>query len=76
MDNVDCVQLASKSRLPYRTDDSVFWDTSALSLSCADPTDGNSGPFVTGVFNRDGPCDGTTNSWAGLIAAAKFTPVG
>ena len=59
-----------------RSDDSVFWDTSALALSCADPTDGNSGPFVTGEFNRDGPCDGTTNSWADLIPGAKFTPVG
>jgi hypothetical protein len=59
-----------------RTDDSIFWDTSTLANTCADPTNGNSGPFVTGEFNRDGPCDGTTNSWAGLIPAAKFTPVG
>ena len=59
-----------------RSDDSVFWDTSTLALSCADPTDGNSGPFVTGEFNRDGPCDGTTNSWAHLIPGAKFTPAG
>jgi hypothetical protein len=47
-----------------------------LGNSCADPTNGNGGPFVTGEFNRDGPCDGTTNTWAGLIPAAKFTPVG
>jgi hypothetical protein len=32
--------------------------------------------IITGEFNRDGPCDGTTNSWAGFIPAAKFTPVG
>ena len=55
-----------------RTDDSIFWDTRVQSQTCASPTDGNSGPFVTGEFNRDGPCDGTTNSWAGLVPAAKF----
>ena len=59
-----------------RTDDSIFWDTSTLGNTCADPTNGNSGPFVTGDFNRDGPCDGTPNTWAGLIPAARFTPVG
>jgi hypothetical protein len=54
--------------------DSIFWDTRTLGNSCADPTSGNGGPFVTGEFNKDGACNGTANSWAGLNPAAKFTP--
>ena len=59
-----------------RTDDSIFWDTATAANSCAAaPPNGNSGSFVTGDFNRDGPCNGANNSWAGFIPAAKFTPV-
>jgi len=59
-----------------RTDDTIFWDTATAANSCATaPPNGNSGPFVTGEFNRDGPCNGANNSWAGFIPAAKFTPV-
>ena len=49
-----------------RTDDSIFWDTRNGTLSCGSPM----GPSD---FNRDGPCDGAPNSWAGLVPAAKFT---
>jgi len=58
-----------------RTDDTIFWDTATAANSCAAaPPNGNNGPFVTGEFNRDGPCNGANNSWAGFIPAAKFTP--
>ena len=49
-----------------RTDDSIFWDTRVGGNSCGSP-------FVPGDFNRDGPCDGAANSWAGFVPAAKFT---
>lgn len=56
-----------------RYDDSIFWDTRAQGFTCAAaPPDGNNGPFVTGVFNKDGACDSATNSWAGLVPAAQF----
>jgi hypothetical protein len=55
-----------------RYQDSIFWDTRILANTCADPTNGNGAPFTTGAFNKDGPCDGTTNSWAGFIPAAAF----
>ena len=56
-----------------RYDDSIFWDTRVQAFSCADPTNGNGGPFVTGVFNKDGACDGTPNTWAGLVPSAQFS---
>ena len=56
-----------------RYQDSIFWDTRVQAFSCADPINGNGGPFVTGVFNKDGACDGTPNSWAGFVPAAQFT---
>ena len=55
-----------------RYQDSIFWDTRILANTCGDPTNGNSAPFTTGAFNKDGPCDGTPNSWAGFIPAAAF----
>ena len=68
------VGLAPKVRVGLdRYQDSIFWDTRVQAFSCADPTNGNSGPFVTGVFNKDGACDGTPNSWAGLVPAAQFS---
>ena len=68
------VGLAPKVRVGLdRYQDSIFWDTRVKAFSCADPTNGNSGPFVTGVFNKDGACDGTPNSWAGLVPAAQFS---
>ena len=68
------VGLAPKTTVGHaRYDDAIFWDTRSQGFSCAAPApDGNSGPFVTGVFNLDGPCDGAHNSWAGLVPAAKF----
>ena len=45
-----------------RTEQSIFWDTRTLGNTCG-------APFVTGDFNRDGPC----TDWAGNIPAAKFT---
>ena len=57
-----------------RYEDSIFWDTRVQAFTCAAaPPDGNSGPFQTGVFNKDGACDGANNSWAGLVPAAKFS---
>lgn len=69
------VGLAPKARVGLnRYDDSIFWDTRVQGFTCAAAApDGNSGPFVTGVFNKDGACDGATNSWAGLVPAAQFT---
>ena len=49
-----------------RTDDSIFWDTRGGGNTCGSP-------MVPGDFNRDGPCDGAPNSWAGFVPAAKFT---
>ena len=45
-----------------RTEQSIFWDTRIPGNTCG-------APFVTGDFNRDGPCTG----WVGNIPAAKFT---
>ena len=45
-----------------RTEQSIFWDTRTPGNTCG-------APFVTGDFNRDGPCTG----WAGNVPAAKFT---
>jgi hypothetical protein len=45
-----------------RTEQSIFWDTRIPGNTCG-------APFVTGDFNRDGPC----TNWAGNIPAAKFT---
>jgi hypothetical protein len=56
-----------------RAPDSIFWDTRYQGFTCADPVSGNTGPFVTGEFNRDGSCDGTPNSWNGYVPAAAFT---
>ena len=68
------VALAPKVRVGQdRTPDSVFWDTRFLGFTCgAAPADGNGGPFDVGVFNQDGPCNGTTNSWEGYVPAAQF----
>jgi hypothetical protein len=55
----------------------IFWDTSYAGFTCADPTNGigSLSPFQTGVFNLDGPCNGTPNSWQGLVPAIKVTSV-
>lgn len=45
-----------------RVDQSIFWDTRVGGNSCG-------ATFVTGDFNRDGPCSG----WVGFVPAAKFT---
>ena len=45
-----------------RTEQSIFWDTRIPGNTCG-------APFVTGDFNRDGPCTG----WVGNIPAAQFT---
>ena len=68
------VGLAPKVRVGHkRFPDTVFWDTRFAGFSCAAaPPDGNSGPFVTGEFNLDGPCEGANNSWAGYVPAAQF----
>jgi hypothetical protein len=67
------VGLSAKTRIGLaRYEDSIFWDTRVQGFSCADPTNGNGGPFVTGEFNKDGSCDGKANSWAGYVPAAKF----
>jgi hypothetical protein len=68
------VGLAPKVRAGHkRYRDTAFWDTRFAGFTCAAaPTNGNNGPFVTGVFNMDGPCDGAVNSWAGFIPAAQF----
>ena len=47
-----------------RTEQSIFWDTRTPGNTCGTP-------FVTGDFNRDGPCTG----WVGNVPAAEFTPV-
>jgi hypothetical protein len=48
----------------------IFWDTRFAGFTCAAaPPAGNNGPFQTGVFNLDGPCDDATNSWAGFVPA-------
>lgn len=68
------VGLAPNVRVGHdRFHDSIFWDTTYQGFTCADPTDGNGGPFVTGELNRDGSCNGTTNSWAGYVPAARFS---
>lgn len=55
------------------TADTIFWDTRYHGFTCAAaPPDGNSGPFQTGAFNQDGPCDGANNSWQGYIPAATI----
>jgi hypothetical protein len=61
--------LVGHDRFP----DSIFWDTTVQGFTCADPTAGNGGPFVTGELNRDGTCNGTTNSWAGYVPAVRFS---
>ena len=54
------VGLAPNVRVGHdRFHDSIFWDTTYQGFTCADPTDGNGGPFVTGELNRDGSCNGT-----------------
>ncbi len=45
-----------------RTEQSIFWDTRIPGNTCG-------APFVTGDFNRDGPC----TNWVGNVPAAKFT---
>ncbi len=45
-----------------RVEQSIFWDTRVGGNTCG-------APFVTGDFNRDGPC----TDWAELVPAAKFT---
>jgi hypothetical protein len=68
------VGLAPKVRVSHkRFPDTIFWDTRFAGFTCAAaPTAGNSGPFVTGVFNMDGPCNGAANSWHGYVPAAQF----
>lgn len=65
------VGLSPKVRAGHeRYPGAIFWDTRFAGFTCAaDPPDGNGGPFQTGVFNLDGPCDGATNSWAGFVPA-------
>jgi hypothetical protein len=65
------VGLSPKVRAGHqRYPGAIFWDTRFAGFTCAAaPPDGNSGPFQTGVFNLDGPCDGATNSWAGFVPA-------
>lgn len=55
----------------------IFWDTSYLGFTCADPTNGigASSPFVASAFNLDGPCNGTPNAYVGLIPAVRITAV-
>ncbi len=63
---------AGKDRFPG----GIFWDTRYAGFSCAaDPPNGNDGPFVTGEFNLDGPCDGAGNDWTGYVPAAQFNAV-
>jgi hypothetical protein len=71
------VGLAPKVRAGHqRFPDAIFWDTRFAGFTCAAaPPDGNNGPFVTGEFNLDGPCDGANNSWAGFVPAAQFNAV-
>jgi hypothetical protein len=65
------VGLSPKVRAGHeRYPGAIFWDTRFAGFTCAaDAPDGNDGPFQTGVFNLDGPCDGATNSWAGFVPA-------
>jgi hypothetical protein len=65
------VGLSPKVRAGHqRYPGAIFWDTRFAGFTCAAaPPDGNNGPFQTGVFNLDGPCDGATNSWAGFVPA-------
>jgi len=65
------VGLSPKVRAGHqRHPGAIFWDTRFAGFTCAAaPPDGNNGPFQTGVFNLDGPCDGATNSWAGFVPA-------
>jgi hypothetical protein len=68
------VGLAPSARVgDNRFPDSIFWDTRYQGFTCADPTNGNGGLFVTGELNRDGSCNGTPNSWAGYVPAARFS---
>ncbi len=55
----------------------MFWDTDYAGFTCADPTNGigSASPFATGVFNLDGPCNGTANTHAGYIPAIRVTAV-
>ncbi|HEY3764542.1 MAG TPA: hypothetical protein VGL44_05250 [Gaiellales bacterium] len=71
------VGLAPKVRVGTdRFPNTIFWDTRAAQFSCAaDPPNGNDGPFVTGVFNLDGPCNGELNSYEGYVPAAQFNAV-
>jgi hypothetical protein len=68
------VGLAPKVRAGHqRFPDAIFWDTRYAGFSCAaPPPDGNMGPFKTGEFNLDGPCEGATNDWTGYVPAAQF----
>jgi hypothetical protein len=51
----------------------IYWDTRFAGFTCAAaPPDGDNGPFKTGVFNLDGPCEGATNSYDGFVPAAQF----
>ena len=54
----------------------MFWDTSYLGFTCGDAANGigTASGFVPGVFNLDGPCNGTPNTHAGLVPAVKITP--
>ena len=59
--------LAPSVRVGHdRFHDSIFWDTTYQGFTCADPTNGNGGPFVTGELNRDGSCNGTTELAGGI----------
>lgn len=53
----------------------MFWDTSYLGFTCGDATNGigAASGFVPGVFNLDGPCNGTPNTHAGYVPAVKIT---
>jgi len=68
------VGLAPKVRAGHqRFPGAIFWDTRFAGFTCAaPPPDGNNGPFETGVFNLDGPCEGATNSWTGFVPAVQF----
>ena len=68
------VGLAPRVRVGHkRFPDTAFWDTRFAGFTCAAAApDGNSGPFVTGEFNMDGPCDGAVNSWHGFVPAVQF----
>jgi hypothetical protein len=65
------VGLSPKVRAGHqRFPGAIFWDTRFAGFTCAaDPPAGNDGPFQTGVFNLDGPCEGADNSWAGFVPA-------